>query len=427
MKTSMADSRRIQTWLTLAALLAVHSYLYCVSLVYLAPYHVFHLFYDERLWLNATLVVTAFSALSLLFVFSNFSFGYFAGFYFYSMILGYLWLGTFSDLNYNHSQAAISAAASAAAFMLPALLVSAPLRPFTMSERAFERLLALILVLSVVTIASGAAYNFKMVGIGEIYNYRDELKIPTLLKYAIGMTSNALLPFAFACFLARDAWWRAGATLVLLLLFYPITLSKLAFFAPIWLVVMAVLSRLSGARMAAILSLSLPLAAGVALLVFFPAHAYPFSHLFNLRAVAVPSIAMDIYNDFFAHHDITYFCQISFAKSLFPCPYREPLSIVMEKTYGLGNFNASLFATEGVASVGPWLAPFSALICGLIIAIGNRASAGLPPRLVLISSCIVVQTLLNVPLTTALLTYGAGALFLLWYITPRPPARPAES
>jgi hypothetical protein len=99
----------------------------------------------------------------------------------------------------------------------------------------------------------------------------------------------------------------------------------------------------------------------------------------------------------------------------------------MEKTYGLGNFNASLFATEGVASVGPWLAPFSALICGLIIAIGNRASAGLPPRLVLISSCIVVQTLLNVPLTTALLTYGAGALFLLWYITPRPPARPAES
>ena len=91
----------------------------------------------------------------------------------------------------------------------------------------------------------------------------------------------------------------------------------------------------------------------------------------------------------------------------------------MAQTYKIGNFNASLFATEGIASVGLWLAPVSVFICGLVIALGNRLSAGLPSGFILCSGAILPQVLLNVPLTTALLTHGAALLFLLWYITPR--------
>jgi hypothetical protein len=92
------------------------------------------------------------------------------------------------------------------------------------------------------------------------------------------------------------------------------------------------------------------------------------------------------------------------------------LSIVMERTYQLGNFNASLFATEGIASVGLILAPFSGLACGLVIALGNRLSAGLPSTFILLSGGILPQVFVNVPLTTTLLTNGA---FVLWYVTPR--------
>jgi hypothetical protein len=91
----------------------------------------------------------------------------------------------------------------------------------------------------------------------------------------------------------------------------------------------------------------------------------------------------------------------------------------MQKTYELGNFNASLFATEGIASIGMFFAPFSALFGGFVVAFGNRASANLPTRFVLISSAIVPQILLNVPLSTALLTNGVALLFLLWYVMPR--------
>lgn len=91
----------------------------------------------------------------------------------------------------------------------------------------------------------------------------------------------------------------------------------------------------------------------------------------------------------------------------------------MQKAYGLGNFNASLFATEGIASVGPLLAPIPVLACGLVIALANRISSDLPARFILVSSSIFPQILLNVPLTTSLVSHGAVVLFLLWYLTPR--------
>ena len=59
------------------------------------------------------------------------------------------------------------------------------------------------------------------------------------------------------------------------------------------------------------------------------------------------------------------------------------------------------------------------MLCGLVIALGNRLSAGLPPRFILISGAILPLILLNVPLSTVLVTHGMAILFLLWYITPR--------
>src|ERR1700722_4055537 len=126
------------------------------------------------------------------------------------------------------------------------------------------------------------------------------------------------------------------------------------------------------------------------------------------------SVAIDVYNDFFSRHDLTHFCQISPLKRIMHCPYQAPLSVVMQANYELGNFNASLFATEGVASLGTVFAPLAVNLCGLVVALGNRLSAGLPPAFILLSSAGLPLVLLNVPLTTVLLTHGAALLFLLW-------------
>jgi hypothetical protein len=414
--------------LGLGVLICIHIFTCCVSLISLADRRfpiafdapTFHIFFDPARLHVAALVVATFAPVSALFAFSSFSFSYFVGFYFYTVVLGYLWLNCFTDLNYDHRLAGLSAAASAVMFLLPTLFSVSPVRQtFVLSEMAFDRLLTFILLLAVGTIAVGAVYNFRFVAIEDIYDFRDKMESPRILNYSIGITSTTLLPFAFAGFAARKAYRRAGAILFLLLLLYPITLSKLALFTPLWLVGIFLLSRLFEARIAVVLSLLGPMLAGLVLVYLFHAKAALYLSIVNFRMIAIPSVAMDVYNDFFSRHDLTYFCQISFFKSMLHCPYQEPLSLVMERTYKLGNFNASLFATEGIASVGMWLAPVGVLACGLVIAIGNRLSAGLPARFILVSGAIIPLVLLNVPLTTALLTHGAGLLFVLWYLTPR--------
>jgi hypothetical protein len=430
MRSDMADDKRAsQQRIGLAVLICAHIVICCISLVYVAGSSFpnafnpagFHIFYNPAQLPIAILAVGTFAIVSSLFLFARFSPGYFIGFYLYTMVLSYLWLNCFTNLSYDYRLAGLSAAASAVAFLLPALFITAPVRQaYVLSATAFDRLLTFILLLAVVTVAIGAAYNFRLVDIESIYEFRNKNQSPRILGYATGMISDAVLPFAFAAFAARKAYWRAGAVLLLLLLLYPITLTKSALFAPFWLVAMFLLSKLAEVRIAVVLSLLVPIVAGLLLIVLFRERAVVvFFSTVNFRMIAIPATAMGIYNDFFSTHDLTHFCQISVLKRIMDCPYQDPLGTVMAGAYQLGDFNASLFATEGIASIGVWFAPIAALVCGLVIALGNRLSSGLPARFILVSGALLPQALLNVPLSTVLLTHGAGLLFLLWHVTPR--------
>jgi hypothetical protein len=397
----------------------------CVSLSYAAASFPGIVEFDKANLLIAILRTLPFVAVSAVFIVSRFSFGYFVGFYFYTMILGYLWLIEFSLLPYNHSLAIVSIFTSALAFLAPALFVTSPVKSrLGLSARGFGLLLSAILIFAAISIAAAAFYNFRLAGLSEIYRYREELAFPAAVRYALGITSNALLPFAFAGFILRGSFLRAGIALVLLLLLYPVTLTKLTLFAPFWLLFLAFLCRFVEARSAVILSLLLPISIGIATLLLSKAGLIPFEwaaqyfDIVNARMVAIPSIALEVYNNFFSTHPLTHFCQINVVKFVIDCPYNEQLSILM-KVYNQGAFNASLFATEGIASVGLKLAPFSAFGCGLVIAIANRLSYGLPWRFVLLSGGMLPQVLLNVPLSTNLLSNGAAILFLLWFVTPR--------
>jgi hypothetical protein len=288
-----------------------------------------------------------------------------------------------------------------------------------MSADAFDRLLSAILLLAAAAVISGALYNFRMVGIADIYEFRDRMESPAIVNYSVAISASALLPFAFAGFILRKAYRQAFIALLLLLLIYPVTLSKLALFAPFMLFAVLLLSKVLSAKTTVILSLLGPVLTGLILLVLFRHYSGLYFSVVNIRLVAIPSNAMDIYNDFFSRHDPTYFCQISILKRIISCPYQEPLWSLMAKAYNLGNLNASLFATEGIASVGSLFAPIVTFCCGLLIALGNRLSAGLPPRFLLLSGAVFLPILLNVPLSIVLNTHGLAILFLLWYVTPR--------
>ena len=239
----------------LAFLILAHIVVCCLSLIYIAEVQgmivttTFHVLFGAARWYVAVAAVMAFALVSSVFVFARFTFGYFVGFYSYTMILGYLWLNSFTDLQYDHRLAGISAAASAVAFLLPALFITAPLQQIpTMTARSFDWLLTCILILSAATIFVGASYNFRLASLHNMYEYRAKLNAPAAVNYMVTIVSSALLPFAFAGFVAGKKHWHAAAVLVLLLLFYPITLTKVTLFTPLWLLVILLLSRLFEAR-----------------------------------------------------------------------------------------------------------------------------------------------------------------------------------
>ena len=74
------------------------------------------------------------------------------------------------------------------------------------------------------------------------------------------------------------------------LLFYPITLSKLALFTPAWLVVIALLARFFGARTSTLLSLFLPILAGV-----FLVKSAKMAHFMNknIPGITIPQFILD--------------------------------------------------------------------------------------------------------------------------------------
>jgi hypothetical protein len=404
-----------------AFLIYLHIVICCVSLVYVARFYVlFHIDFQDNQLYRATAAIALCALISPLFTLARFSFGYYIGFYLYTAVVGFIWLSFFTPFSYDQETARLSAVLSIIALLLPGLLITSPIRQiYVISPRQFERLPIVILFLAAATIAAGASYGFRLVGISDIYSFRGDISYPKVIEYATGIVSNALLPFAFACFVERGKMWFAAISVLLALLFYPITLSKLALLLPIWLVVTLVLSRLFEARTAVVLSILIPLLVGIVLIDAMDLGAILYFGTVNFRAFAIPSSALDHYNHFFSTHALTYFCQLSFLKEAVSCPYDDQLSVVMQDAYRLGNFNASLLATEGIASLGLKFAPVSVLICGFILGLANRLSAGLPDRFILLSGAAFPQILLNIPLTTSLLTHGAVVLFLLWYIVPR--------
>lgn len=400
----------------------------CVSLIFVIEYYrrLLPLAPNSlQLITTAAIGVIPFALCSIVFALRRFSFGFAVGFYFYTLILGYLWLVAYSTFPYDHRTAAISAFASGIGFLVPTLFVGSPFpRRFTLTARQLDALLAAIVVLSIVVLAVGMTFQFQLARPADMYKFRNEIDLPRWLQYAIGIVSGALLPFAYACFTQLRRYLPALICLVLLGLFYPVTLTKVSLLAPSWLLFLTLLSIYFECRMAVILSLLLPILAGVLIAVLYRYGLVSDSILVyfgtvNFRMIAMPSSALDFYNDFFSTHELTHFCQITPLKLVMSCPYKEALAVFMADSYHLGYFNASLFATEGIASVGTVLAPVSALVCGLIVSLGNRASAGLPGRFVLLSSALLLQILINVPLTIALVTHGTLVLFLLWYLAPR--------
>ena len=281
----------------------------------------------------------------------------------------------------------------------------------------------LISGLAASVLAIAAFYGFQLAGLDDMERVRGTITRPAVLNYLIGNLIGALIPFAFACFLLQGRWAMVAAVCALSLLYYPVTLSKIPLLAPAFLCLIGLASRWLQARPVVVASLLVPLCIALAPMLgrewdHVSAYGLRLFSILSFRFLAIPAVSLDHYYAFFAVNPQTWFCQIGLLKPFMTCPYGKQLGLVLAEAYGLGTLNASMFATEGVASVGLLYAPVVAALCGVLIGLGNVATSGLPPRFVLISGAMIAAVLRDVPLSVTFLTNGYGLLLLLWLFAP---------
>ncbi|CAN7372527.1 hypothetical protein LJR220_003320 [Bradyrhizobium sp. LjRoot220] len=367
----------------------------------------------------AVAILLALTPLPLL-ALAKFSFGYVISVWMYGMVAGYIFLSYSTKLHYDHSQARISALLCLIAFLIPALFLTTKNKPLSATPRTMDALAICAVIASAAVLAACAMYGFRVAGLASSLAMRDEIVRPRPLNYLSGIVSGAVLPFCFAYFSLNRRWVLSAIALILLLAFFPVLLNKTVLLAPAWLVFLLTLYTIFKPKTATVLSILAPLILGAGFYFLNPAFGLYAVGYINLRMIATPSIALDHYFAFFSTHSHTNFCQINVVRLFTGCPYTEQLGVIMKHEYNLGNFNGSLFATEGIASVGPVLAPIATFVCGIVIGIGNVVSARLSPALIAVSSGVLIQALMNVPLSTVLLSNGGAALFMLWLISSRP-------
>ncbi|MCA6111656.1 hypothetical protein [Bradyrhizobium cenepequi] len=357
-----------------------------------------------------------------LFAFANFGFGYLVGVAFTGMVVGFVWLSYFTSSRYDPAIVRWSTLASLLAFLVPILVQNwrAP-RMFRIKTKTMDICVKALLVVAVLLLLLNYRYGFALVGLQAAAQLRSGIAQPTFLSYTTNNVIYAVLPFAFAFYAQRGSRLLAAASLLLIPCFYPALLNKTVLFAAIWLPFIFLTFRSFEPKQATVISLGAPLALGLLLHATLPA-GNPIAHSVfgyaNERMFAIPSIAIDYYADFFAVHPKTHFCQINVIRMIFGCPYSEQLSVIFAGRYGVGNLNASLFATEGIASTGLIWLPLVMFMCGLMLSIGNSCSRHLSPLMIATSSPLALLALLNVPLSTTLLSNGLFLLFLLWYLCP---------
>jgi len=381
-----------------------------------------HAFPAMHVWRSDTITAQAVlgTAVTLVFVpafvAARFCFGYVVAFFLLSAVFGFIWLSFFTAFDYAHAVARWAMIAALAAAMLPLMFVDVQLWRPKLPEAAINRIVVFLVAASFAVLAADVSYG---VSLGDPYGpARSAITRPALLNYLIGIIIGAVLPYLFAHYATRGRWMAAVGALAFALCFYPVVNNKTVVLLPIWLPFLFWLFGQVSPRLATVLALVIPMIVGLAAFLFLAADK---NHLVfsvvNLRFVAIPSLALDHYAGFFAHRELTHFCQISILRRLTGCPYGE-LGPELAAVYRDGNFNASFLATEGIASVGLVLAPVSAFVCGLILSIGSAVSRHLSPRFLAVSSGIAVQAIMNVPMTTGLLSNGIALLFLLWWLTP---------
>lgn len=294
--------------------------------------------------------------------------------------------------------------------------------------RQLDYIIGALALMATALLLVANAEHMRLVSFGDVYDLRFEsAAVPqsTASAYLISWLSYCFISYLYARGLIYRKWVYIAAGLAMSLTLYMSTGAKTAILLlPVsmglnwlWDNGRNFLPRLLGAMVVSILVLVLVLPdSGVWMWM---------KSIFLVRVLGTAGWTASKYLEHFGAEGLTYYSHIGPINALtHSYPFGD---LSLGQMIGLAysgsteaNFNASFWASDGFAALGPIgvlvVTPFVAGVLYLI----NRITLNLNPRFTVVWMGGFFMALLNVPLSTALLSGGGLVIFLLaWWLSRR--------
>lgn len=295
-------------------------------------------------------------------------------------------------------------------------LIRFDLSYFSIGKDKVDYFILFLTIAIVIIVLHKVSSNFSLISIEEIYQKRAKVDNLNLgkMSYLISWLTVFLLPVLIARnFLKKKQLIVVIALLVYLFLYFTLGAKIYLFVIGYFVLAFGYVRRLNG--------LFVPYAFSAALLVPLILYVLNQSSLastyigvVNLRVFTIQGLAVPVYVDFFSEHAHTLFSHISGVNFLIDYQYDAMLSVLMEREYGLGNFNAPYFVGDGYAGYGYPGMLFIAVIVSTFFYFLDSLAHKHDYRFVILSLSVFVVSFSNVSFATSMLT-GGGLLFILYF------------
>jgi hypothetical protein len=270
--------------------------------------------------------------------------------------------------------------------------------------------------------------HLRLVSFEDVYDLRadvSEVGQGSPVLYLVMWLPYALLPFHIVrwLFLRRPIDLLLG--LVASGIVYMATASKAALLTPAIMIVLNHVVKAGPDFLRSFLSRLAVAQAAIVALIPDEGVLFWLKSILLVRILGTSGWTVSTYYEYFTSREFTFYTHISPINAIVQAyPYGEKsLGQLIGNEYSadeMANFNAGFWASDGIAALGVAGIPIVTIAVATVLVTINRLSSGFSPRFVAIWLAGFWLAMLNLPLTTALLSGGGGLIMtLLWVARSR--------
>lgn len=278
--------------------------------------------------------------------------------------------------------------------------------------------------------------SMSLQNLSDVYGQREKGAATSLaVGYAQVYFAYLFSPFLLAYGLARRRWAATLAALCGFIITYMITAERTVFLLPVAMYALYNIARLRLLNIKHVTWLILAfsgLTLAISLLWRTVGILEKLGFFFLTRLIAYPGVFVAQYYDLFSKTGYTYWSHVSGASRFVAAPSfldydkKWPMlgRILAERSFNVeSNSNASLFATDGAAALGPLGIVVISVLLAIWLILLDRATRDWDRNFVMPLLLPIGLALVNVSFFTMLTSFG-GILWLLFFFGTKVTARP---